>query len=293
MENRYGVLDKLQVTVLVEDYAGYDSDLLAQHGVCFLLETEYAKGKKTILFDAGQSAGPVLNNMEKLSKNPDDVDLVFLSHCHNDHTGGLAGFLAASSRSRIPVIAHPEIYRSNFAVKPDFRTFGMSPENSPGAVMKAGGELLPIADSLPLAPGILTTGEIRERAAFEKKPTLTLLTLQEGKMVRDLMTDDISLIFILNQGLVIVTGCSHAGIISILQTAVSITGINHVAAVIGGFHLIDAGGDRVRKTVEEMKTFSVDKIYTGHCTGLKAEAGLLQEYGSSFKKLRTGLTIEF
>ncbi len=293
MENRYGLVESMQLTVLVEDYAGYDSNLLAQHGISFLLEAKYEKGKKTILFDTGQSAQPVLHNMKMLGKDPDQIDLVFLSHCHSDHTGGLVGILGASSRSGIPVIGHPAIYRSNFGIKPDFQSFGIDPANSPEAVKQAGGEMVLTVDPLPLAPGILTTGELKERVGFEKSPTLTMLTIKEGRMVRDSMADDISLIFILKQGLVIVTGCSHAGVISIIETAIRMTGINHVAAVIGGFHLIDADEGRIKKTVEDLAVMSLDKIYTGHCSGLRAEAKLLDQFGSRFRKLRTGLTITF
>jgi len=73
MENRYGLVESMQLTVLVEDYAGYDSNLLAQHGISFLLEAKYEKGKKTILFDTGQSAQPVLHNMKMLGKDPDQI----------------------------------------------------------------------------------------------------------------------------------------------------------------------------------------------------------------------------
>lgn len=293
MENRYGIVESMQLTVLVEDYAGYDSKLLAQHGVSFFLEAKYEKGEKTILFDTGQSAEPILHNMEMLGKDPGKIDLIILSHCHSDHTGGLAGILKAGKRARIPIIAHPAIHRCNFGIKPSFWVFGMGPENSPDAIRQSGGEMVLTEDPLPLAPGILTTGEVKERVSFEENPTLSLLALVDGKIVGDTMADDISLVFILDQGLVIVTGCSHAGVISIIQAAQRMTGINHVAALVGGFHLIDADQERINKTGEELLALSPDNIYTGHCTGIKAEAKLQQVFGSRFNKLYTGKTISF
>ncbi len=129
------------------------------------------------------------------------------------------------------------------------------------------------------------------RSCSYGKPTLTMLTVKDGKTVGDLMADDVSLVYIFKQGLVILTGCSHAGIISIIEAAKQITGINDVNAVIGGFHLIDAEDERINKTVGELAALSSGMIYIGHCTGLRAETKLLQEFGNQFEKFYTGMTI--
>ncbi|MGM0689753.1 MAG: MBL fold metallo-hydrolase [Bacillota bacterium] len=291
MENRHGVMESIEITVLIDDNAGYDSGLLGQHGVAFLLEARTDRGWKTVLFDTGRSAETVLQNMKLLGKDPGKIDMVILSHCHFDHTGGLSGILEAIGRSRIPVIAHPSIYRSNFTVKPALRPVGISPENSREKISKNGGELILTEEPLPLMPGAVTTGEIKEHASFETAPTLSLLTIENGKMVMDFMKDDLSLIFILPRGLAIVTGCSHAGIVSIIKSAVQLTGIDQIAAVIGGFHLIDADENRINRTVEALTDMKIGKIYSGHCTGLKAEAKMLQYLGEGFHKLHSGMKI--
>jgi 7,8-dihydropterin-6-yl-methyl-4-(beta-D-ribofuranosyl)aminobenzene 5'-phosphate synthase len=94
------------------------------------------------------------------------------------------------------------------------------------------------------------------------------------------------------EGLVVVSGCSHAGIASIVKHAIRLTGEERVKAVIGGFHLIEAGEERIRKTVEEFQRLGVEEVYTGHCTGLRAEAEFLKAYGERFHKLHAGLVIE-
>lgn len=293
MADDFGNLDQLEITVLLEDYAGYDTGLVAQHGLSLLIEARAGKTGWNILFDTGQEAETLLRNMELLGKDPENVDLVFLSHCHYDHTGGLTGFLKASGKSRLPVICHPDSHRLNLALKPAFRSIGMGPANSPGAIEAAGGELVPLSQPLQIMAGVLTSGEIEDKVPFESAPTLSMVTCREGKLEPDRMADDIAMIFILPAGLVVVTGCSHAGIISIIKNAIRLTGIKTILAVVGGFHLVDADDERVGLTVEALGGLSSVSIYTGHCTGLKAEAKLLEQFGGRFNKLRTGMKISF
>jgi 7,8-dihydropterin-6-yl-methyl-4-(beta-D-ribofuranosyl)aminobenzene 5'-phosphate synthase len=88
-----GELDKLKVTVLSCDYSGYDNPFLGQHGVAFLIEAVSKDCSKRILLDAGQSEVPILYNMNILNIDPESIDMIVLSHCHFDHTGGLKGML--------------------------------------------------------------------------------------------------------------------------------------------------------------------------------------------------------
>jgi len=121
-------------------------------------------------------------------------------------------------------------------------------------------------------------------------------TLKNGHPLKDMLSDDMSVVITTPEGLTIVTGCSHAGIISIIKHAMTLTEGKtegkRIKAVIGGFHLIDASKERIAQTVKAFKTHHVNTVYTGHCTGLKAEAAFLETYRERFKKLHAGLVIE-
>ena len=88
-----GEADKLRIYALAEDYAGYNSPFLAQHGVSFLIEVEFGGNKPRVLFDTASYADPILFNMKILGINPKTVDMIILSHSHFDHTSGLLGIM--------------------------------------------------------------------------------------------------------------------------------------------------------------------------------------------------------
>jgi len=274
----------VRVYVLVEDYSGYESPFLAQHGVSFLVDSD---GKR-ILFDTGQSAKPILHNMKILGIDPVSIDYVFLSHCHYDHTGGLLGILKAIGR-RVPVVAHPLIFRRHFITKPYLREVGVPFRREEVEELA---DLYLTADPLPITENVLSTGEVTKREEFERTE-LEVYTIEKGKVVRDRLRDDMSLVAKTPGGLVVISGCSHAGIVSIVKHAIRLTGEERVRAVIGGFHLIEASDERIKRTVEEFKELGVKEVYTGHCTGLKAETAFLKAYGERFHKLHSGMVMEF
>ena len=289
-------VDKLKVYTLAEDYAGYNSPFWAQHGVSFLVEVESNDAKRRILFDTASYAEPILFNMKLLNINPKTIDMIILSHNHFDHTGGLLGIMKEINKE-IPVFAHSNIFKVSFATDPEFLYVGIPPlrGGSKEEIEKLGGTWILSRDPIHLMPGVFTLGEItkEEKVEFEKKVTIGLYKLEKGRLVPDEVEDEIGLAINTKKGLIVIGGCSHPGIVSMVQKATKISGIDQVYAVIGGFHLVDAEDERIQNTVNALKKMGVKKVYTGHCTGLKAENMFANEFGKDFEKLHSGKVMSF
>ena len=289
-------VDELKVYTLAEDYAGYNSLFWAQHGISFLVEVRINDIKRRILFDTASYAEPVLFNMKLLNIDPKTIDMIILSHSHFDHTGGLLGIMKRINKE-IPIFAHPNIFKASFAIEPEFMYAGIPPlrGGSKEEIERLGGIWILSKDPIHLMPGAFTLGEItkEEKAEFERKVTIGLYRLEEGRVVPDDVEDEIGLAVNTKKGLVIIAGCSHPGIVSMVQKAIKISGINQVYAAIGGFHLIDAEDKRIRHTASALKEIGIKKVYTGHCTGFRAEKVFADEFGRDFERLHSGKIMLF
>jgi len=284
-----GELDSLKITVLMEDSVLYESHYLGQHGVSFLLEGAKGSDVMKILVDVGQNSQALFNNMKLMNISPSIIDAVVLTHCHYDHTQGVAKVLKEIGRRDIQVIAHRDIFRLNFVTEPYPRHVGIMPGDSREEIEKAGGSLLLTKDPVKLMSGITTTGEVRRQTDFEEVG-IALKTIQNGEVVDDEMLDDISVVANVNgKGLVIVTGCSHAGIVNIAKHAIELTGCEKIDGILGGLHLVDAPDVRIKRTVEELSKLNPEWICAGHCTGFKAQVELYLAFRERFSPLQTGM----
>ncbi len=298
-----GKVESLKIYTLSEDYTGYDSPFWASFGISFLLHIKSGEGEKKILFDTATDAEPVLHNMKLLEIDPHDIDVIFLSHSHFDHTGGLADILKEIGKDEIPIIAHPEIF--NISIMPEpypepyrssiYLNQGLSGKNSKENIEKLGGRWYLTGDPMNLMTGVMTTGEIKsdDKVDYERVPNIDLLDLKDGKLIPTMVRDDISLSVNTQKGLIIITGCSHAGIVSIVKKAIKITGIKNVEGVVGGFHLLSANSGVIDQTIKDLRSLNVDRIYSGHCTGFEAEYRFRKIFSRDFERLSSGKIITF
>ncbi|MEA3224071.1 MAG: MBL fold metallo-hydrolase [Thermodesulfobacteriota bacterium] len=285
-------LNAIKIIIVAEDTVLYESPYLGQHGISILLIAEAGGATKKFLVDVGQNPTALLENMSKMDISPSHIDAIVLTHCHYDHTQGVARILKEIGKSDIPVIAHPDLFRLNFITDPHFRHLGIMDGDKEADIETSGGKLCLTKDPIQILPGLITTGEVKRQTDFEEVG-MDLFTIKNGKIETDLMTDDISVVANLKEkGLVVVTGCSHAGIVNIIKHAIKLTGTKKVHGIIGGFHLIEASTNRIKKTVQELERLNPDWIAAGHCTGFEAQVELYNTFKDRFSPLHTGMIFE-
>ena len=287
-------IDRAKISVLIDNSPRYDTYLKGCFGLSLWLEIESEGTCKNVLFDVGPLSEPLLYNAEMMGLNVEDVDLIVLSHCHFDHTAALADVVERIGRE-VNILAHPEIFRSNFALKPDFMNYGMGGRNGRAELERIGGNLILTRSPLEVFPGLMYTGEAERTAAFERSGGVSTFSLDaRGNVVDDEQRDDVSLVLnVEDRGIVAVTGCAPAGPISILRHSIQVSGMDRIEGVIGGFHLLEAGSERVDETIAQMKVHAPNLIAPMHCTGLIPTAKIAMAFPDAFREMHAGDVIEY
>jgi len=221
-----------------------------------------------------------VRNADKFGVDLSVVDKIVLSHGHADHTGGLREVLRRTGERE--VIAHPAIWEAKYTKRPYEEKeayigvpFAREELESLGASFKLSKEPVQISDN------VMTTGEIAMTTDYETiEPNLLV---KEGDALKpDPLADDLALVVKTEQGLVIILGCGHRGIINTIRHAQRLTGEERVYTVVGGTHLAPASEERIDKTVAELKRIGVHRIGVSHCTGFRASVRLAQTFGDKF-----------
>ena len=254
--------------------------LLAEHGLSLLLNVSKDEEGASLLFDTGHSQLGVLHNFLLLGLDPDGIDAIVLSHFHMDHTGSLYPLLENISRP-IPVIVHPDAFDIPRTLQQKDGSIRQFPVTLSREVLESHG--VPIIESMgPLlfADGmILITGEVERTTSFEKGLPNAYME-KGGHTVKDPVLCDQALVMNLKgQGLVVISGCSHAGIVNTIRYAMKTTGVHRLYALLGGFHL---GGPPfepiIEDTIEAVKELDPQVVVPMHCTGQKA----IQKFKEAF-----------
>jgi 7,8-dihydropterin-6-yl-methyl-4-(beta-D-ribofuranosyl)aminobenzene 5'-phosphate synthase len=280
-------LDRVKLTVLVEDSVG-KPDLVAKHGLSLLIETASADSKSRVLMDAGPPPDIALHNANVMKADIRSLDAIVISHGHYDHIGGLLRILRNVDRP-IPVVVHPLAFTPKFAFRPKLKFIG--PEFNHNSVRDAGGVLLLVRNSVPIATGIVTTGEIPRETDFEQVEGFW--TVNDQRLVQDQMTDDQALLINMREkGIVIISGCAHSGIINTVRHAQKMVGTNNIHAIIGGCHLASADDRKIQATLDHLIRLQPKWLYPCHCTGSKATRRLLDSFDERCRLIRTGDVIE-
>ena len=266
---------KLAITTLSENTAGA-VNLLAEWGLSILVETDTAN----ILLDTGQSIS-ASHNADILGVDLSKIDIIVLSHGHYDHTGGLRQVLSKIGK-RVEIIAHPDIWAAKYSRRQgqEDRYIGIPFQRQELESLGANFNLT--TKPVKITDDIMTTGEVPMVTDFEEIEPNRFFVKENSDWQPDELLDDQALIINTEQGLVVILGCAHRGMINTLYHAQQLTGVKQIHMVLGGCHLTGATEERIRLTIATLKELGAQRIGVSHCTGLPAAAIMAQEFGDSF-----------
>jgi 7,8-dihydropterin-6-yl-methyl-4-(beta-D-ribofuranosyl)aminobenzene 5'-phosphate synthase len=263
----------MRATVLCENRVFEQPGLVAEHGWSVFLET--AAGN--FLFDTGQGM-TIVRNARELGKDLMTCRGIILSHHHWDHTGGLRAVLEVVGG--IDIFTHPDLFKESFRLKDgEMRPIGtpFQPEELErlGARFHFNREFVEIAD------GVFLTGEIPRRTAFEKGDGRLVVRAGSG-YEQDRLLDDQALVTKSEEGLSVVLGCSHAGVVNTLEYVLEKTGASRIHTVIGGTHLGPLPEEEMEESIRALQAFGIERIGVAHCTGMRPSLRLMEEFGQRF-----------
>ena len=271
------------ITLLVDNKAG--EGLECVHGFAAWIRIR----DRRILFDTGQK-DVILKNSERLGINLADAEVLVLSHGHDDHTDNLADFYAINPTA--PMYCGRNIDADRFCCRPGEQALNWSPPPSAKKIF----ETLPpeqkhvLDKPLYLLPGVAITGPVPRLTTFEDVGDALFLDIEARKP--DPVSDDMSMWFETDKGLVILLGCCHSGVVNTVNYIRQVSGIEKISGIVGGMHLIRASKERMDKTLEAMKSWNMDFLIPCHCTGDNAMQQMKDYLGDIVTFGHTGTVID-
>jgi 7,8-dihydropterin-6-yl-methyl-4-(beta-D-ribofuranosyl)aminobenzene 5'-phosphate synthase len=307
-------VDAVEVTLVVDNYidvlaAGaegvrrfplaYDfsdgDQLVAEHGFSALVTVTAGGGRSSILYDGGMTPRGLANNLDVMEVDPAGLRAIVISHGHVDHHGGLEGLAARAGRRPLPLLLHPGAWRERKVTFPTGAELHLPPPSR--ADLEAEGlEVVEERGPTLLLDGrVLVSGQVPRVTGFETGFPIHKARAGDGWEPDPLILDDQNVIVdVAGKGLVVVSGCSHAGAVNVLHNARRLTGRDRIVGFVGGFHLTGAVFEPlIEPSVAAFAGFGVERVVPGHCTGWKATHRLAQALPDAFVQPSVGTVFQF
>lgn len=273
----------MRITILVDNQTS--PNLMSEHGFAVLIETD----QKTILLDTGQGDGLSVN-ARALDVDLGKADTLVLSHGHYDHTGGIPQVLQQSPRMRI--YCHPGVVQPRYAVSNGTPRAIHMPHAAMSAIDKLSSRQLHWASKpCMLSESIGLTGPIPRETDFED--TGGPFFLDPGGIRPDPIVDDLAMWIETEQGVVILTGCCHSGVINTVNHVRRLTRNAKILALVGGFHLLNASQERIEKTGDMLAPLDLERVVACHCTGQSATSSLDNVLGERVVQGYAGMILDY
>ena len=273
----------VKITTLIENNQDNNGLLYNEHGLSLYIE---AAGKK-IIFDTGQS-GKFIENAKKLNITLEEADYLIISHGHYDHSGGFTR-IAEEIGNSYKLVVSEKFFNKKFSYKEDYRYIGNSFDNkyledNNINVRYTNNDMYNITENIIIA------SNFKRKTDFEKLNRRFFVEIN-NKLEVDAFSDEISLAIKLEKGLLVILGCSHVGVVNILETLSERTNMP-IYGVIGGTHLVEADEFRLDESIKYFKEKDIKIIGVSHCTGEKAVERLKIEFKDRFLYNNTGNILE-
>ena len=237
-----------------------------------------------ILFDAGSRENTVLQNAKELKINLDNLDNIFISHNHKDHTGGLITLKKEYPNS----FKNAHVGEGIFYSRPNPDGDGNYILSSRNTLKNLGIKFISHKNPTQLVPGVWTTGQVPRKYDEKNWSGVSKMIDSEGNTVEDIIPEDQSLFFDTENGIVLISGCGHAGLANTLDYVQKIIPGRPIYKIIGGFHLLKLSNDKLEWTAGKMREAGVNYFVGAHCTGLNSTYSIRNFLGLTSERALVG-----
>lgn len=256
----------VKVTVLSTMLAGNRDGGIGEWGFAALLEVD---GQR-LLIDTGERPETVLRNASELGIDLSDVTDLVLTHNHSDHTAGLLSLRRELARKNPRALSRVHVAKGIFFSRPGpggAEGNGLLPIKA--QYEASGGVFIEHEGPAQLLPAVWFTGPV-PRAYPERNWSVTGRVRTPGGVVEDTVPEDASVVVDTTEGLILISGCGHAGIINTIEYSRKIVRAAPLVAAVGGFHLFAATDANIEWTAGKLREFGLQHLLGAHCTGIEA-----------------------